>query len=58
MLKYDPEWMFAVLRDLIEFAHENEMPDTRDAIGKVIEVSLVEWRAKIDASVEPQGNEG
>ncbi len=36
-MKYDPEWMLAVLADAREFFDANEMPRSRDAI----EVALV-----------------
>ena len=31
-MKYDPEWMLAVLADAREFFDANEMPRSRDAI--------------------------
>ena len=46
MLKYDPTWMFAVLQDLMEFAEENDLPETHEAIARLIETSQAECKAK------------
>lgn len=43
MLKYNPEWMIAVLEDLREFADANEMPKSSMAIAKAIIVAQVEF---------------
>ena len=41
-MKYNPEWMFAVLEDLRAFADENKMSDTEAAISMALAVSRSE----------------
>ena len=42
MRQYDPEWIFAVLEDLVDFCQHNQMPCTQAALGQALTVAIQE----------------
>ena len=54
VMKYDPEWIFAVLEDLRAFANENGLPKTEEALSKAITVTRKEClqHSEINSAVD------